>query len=62
MGGYSIADNILTITETGNPAGYGILRFQLPISGATQFGVSFLVGYQNADHELLYNTGLCIKF
>lgn len=57
MGSYSIADNILTITETGNPAGYGILRFQLPISGATQFGVSFLVGYQNADHELLYLTG-----
>jgi phage minor structural protein len=57
MGGFSTADNILTITETGNPAGYGILRFRLPISGATQFGVSFLVGYQNADHELLYNTG-----
>ena len=57
MGSYSIADNILTIIETVNPAGYGILRYQLPISGATQFGVSFLVGYQNADHELLYNTG-----
>lgn len=57
MGSFSTTDNILTITETGNPASYGILRFQLPISGATQFGVSFLVGYQNADHELLYNTG-----
>lgn len=57
MGSFSTTDNILTITETGNPAGYGILRFQLPISGALRFGVSFLVGYQNADHELLYNTG-----
>jgi hypothetical protein len=57
MGSFSTTDNILTITETGNPAGYGILRFRLPISGALRFGVSFLVGYQNADHELLYNTG-----
>ena len=57
MGSYSTNDNILTITDTGNSGGYGILRYQLPISGATQFGVSFLVGYQNADHELLYNTG-----
>ena len=57
MGGFSTTDNILTITETGNPAGYGILHFRLPISGALRFGVSFLVGYQNADHELLYNTG-----
>lgn len=57
MGTYSTTDDILTITDTGNPAGYGILRFRLPISGALRFGVSFLVGYQNADHELLYNTG-----
>ena len=56
MGGFSTADNILTITETGNPAGYGILHFRLPISGATQFGVSFLVGFQDENHELHYST------
>lgn len=56
MGTYSTTDDILTITETGNPAGYGILRFQLPISGATQFGVSFLVGFQDENHELHYST------
>lgn len=56
MGGFSTADNILTITETGNPAGYGILRFRLPISGATQFGISFLVGFQDENHELHYST------
>lgn len=56
MGSYSTSDNILTITETGNPAGYGILRFQLPISGASRFGVSFLVGFQDENHELHYST------
>lgn len=56
MGGFSTADNILTITETGNPAGYGILRFRLPISGALRFGVSFLVGFQDENHELHYST------
>ena len=56
MGSYSVSGNVLTITETGNPAGYGILRFQLPISGATQFGVSFLVGFQDENHELHYST------
>lgn len=56
MGTYSTTDDTLTITDTGNSGGYGILRFRLPISGALRFGVSFLVGYQNADHELLYNT------
>ena len=56
MGSFSTTDNILTITETGNPAGYGILRFRLPISGATQFGVSFLVGFQDENHELHYST------
>lgn len=58
MGTYSTTDDILTITDTGNSGRYGILRFRLPISGALRFGVSFLVGYQNADHELLYNTSL----
>lgn len=58
MGVFSTADNILTITETGNPAGYGILRYQLPISGATQFGVSFLVGFQDENHELHYSTSI----
>lgn len=58
MGGFSTADNILTITETGNPAGYGILRFQLPISGALRFGVSFLVGFQDENHELHYSTSI----
>lgn len=56
MGSFSTTDNVLTITETGNPAGYGILRYQLPISGATQFGVSFLVGFQDENHELHYST------
>ena len=56
MGSFSTTDNILTITETGNPASYGILRFRLPISGATQFGVSFLVGFQDENHELHYST------
>lgn len=56
MGGFSTTDNILTITETGNPAGYGILRFRLPISGALRFGVSFLVGFQDENHELHYST------
>lgn len=56
MGSYSTTDNILTITETGNPAGYGILRFRLPISGASRFGVSFLVGFQDENHELHYST------
>ena len=56
MGTYSTTDDILTITDTGNSGKYGILRFRLPIAGALRFGVSFLVGYQNADHELLYNT------
>ena len=58
MGSFSTTDNILTITETGNPAGYGILRFRLPISGATQFGVSFLVGFQDENHELHYSTSI----
>lgn len=58
MGSFSTTDNILTITETGNPASYGILRFQLPISGATQFGVSFLVGFQDENHELHYSTSI----
>ena len=56
MGSFSTTDNILTITETGNPAGYGILHYKLPISGATQFGVSFLVGFQDENHELHYST------
>lgn len=56
MGSYSTTDDILTITDTGNSGKYGILRFRLPIAGALRFGVSFLVGYQNADHELLYST------
>ena len=56
MGTYSTTDDILTITETGNPAGYGILHFRLPISGALRFGVSFLVGFQDENHELHYST------
>ena len=56
MGSFSTSGNVLTITETGNPAGYGILKYRLPISGATQFGVSFLVGFQDENHELHYST------
>lgn len=56
MGTYSTTDNILTIIDTGNSGKYGILRFRIPISGATQFGVSFLVGFQDENHELHYST------
>ena len=56
MGTYSTTDDILTITDTGNAGKYGILRFRLPISGALRFGVSFLVGFQDKNHELHYST------
>ena len=56
MGTYSTTDDILTITDTGNSGKYGILRFRLPISGALRFGVSFLVGFQDENHELHYST------
>ena len=56
MGTYSTTDDILTITDTGNSGKYGILRFRLPIAGALRFGVSFLVGFQDENHELHYST------
>ncbi len=56
MGTYSTTEDILTITDTGNSGKYGILRFRLPIAGALRFGVSFLVGFQDENHELHYST------
>lgn len=57
MGNVTTTDDILEVHQTGNPAGYGILKLHLPMTGTRQFGVSFLVAKQNENHEIVYNTG-----
>ena len=57
MGTVTTTDDILEVHQTGNPAGYGILKLHLPMTGTHQFGVSFLVARQNENHEIVYNTG-----
>lgn len=57
MGNVTTTDDILEVHQTGNPAGYGILKLHLPMTGTRQFGVSFLVARQNENHEIVYNTG-----